>query len=315
MAFKYTVVTDTLAWAGYDVLESPQEMLGAIKQAGYGGADLPGDRRRVNAVELRRVVSEVGLEVPEVLCAWAYFHAGENRDLTGEDKEARDNGIRYVKETINLAAEVGARFINVCAPQPPVPQVPFPRLPITALRRNLLISLREICEHAQARGIAIVFEPLNCYEAYPGVLTTLADAAGLIEELARMGFDNVGIQPDVFHMNVSEASMLEAIRASGKYIKHFHMNETNHYALGAGHADLKGIVRTLKEIGYSGYIAIYMPFISQAVFQLAGRGYGSAGEAAQGDLPIRPDLGELLGRPIQYLKELERAVEGELGCP
>lgn len=43
MGFKYSVVCDTLKWIGYDVLANPHEVLGAIKSAGYDGADLPGD--------------------------------------------------------------------------------------------------------------------------------------------------------------------------------------------------------------------------------------------------------------------------------
>ena len=54
MAFKYTIVTDTLAWIGYNVLEQPQEVLSAVKEAGYDGIDLPGDPTRMDGSEWRR---------------------------------------------------------------------------------------------------------------------------------------------------------------------------------------------------------------------------------------------------------------------
>ena len=57
MAFKYTVVTDTMPWIGYNVLEQPQEVLSAVKEAGYDGIDLPGDVSNVDQLvklEVRR---------------------------------------------------------------------------------------------------------------------------------------------------------------------------------------------------------------------------------------------------------------------
>jgi len=308
MGFKYTVVCDTLKFIGYDVLERPQEILEAIKGAGYDGADLPCDVDRINAKELRHIVDSLGLEVPELLGAWAYFHAGENRDLAGADEEARRRGILYSKKSINLAVEMGAQFFELCAAQPPVPEVPFPKLPIKTLRQNFLGSAREICEYAADRGITILFEPLNLYEAYPGVLTTVHDAIRIIDEIR---FSNTGIQPDIFHMNIGEASIPDSLRAAGKYVKHVHVNETNHYALGTGHADFKAIVTTLKEINFTGYLAIYMPLTTREIFLMTSRGYGSSSSLQEGSALTRPDLKTYLERPLKYMKQIESLVELE----
>ena len=67
MAFKYTVVTDTMPWIGYNVLEQPQEVLSAVKEAGYDGIDLPGDPTRMDGSEWRKMTEDAGLEVPELL--------------------------------------------------------------------------------------------------------------------------------------------------------------------------------------------------------------------------------------------------------
>ena len=64
MAIKHAVVCDTLSFMGYDVLDEPDLVLGAIKAAGYDGADLPGYSERVDAKSLKRKVDELGLEVP-----------------------------------------------------------------------------------------------------------------------------------------------------------------------------------------------------------------------------------------------------------
>ena len=69
MSFKYTLMCDTLPWVGYNVLEMPNEVLRAAKNAGYDGVDLPGNPKTMDGRKWRQRVEEVGLQVPEVLGA------------------------------------------------------------------------------------------------------------------------------------------------------------------------------------------------------------------------------------------------------
>jgi len=308
MALRYSLVCDTLAFLGCDALENPREVFAAVKKAGYEGVDLPGDLRRVNVGELKSILDGLGLRVASILGAWAYFHAGENRDLCGADEGARQAGIRYAKLGIDMAAAFGARYFSVCAAQPPVYEIPFPKLPLETLWENLKVATREICAYAADRGVTILFEPLNKYEAYPGIMTLLSDASRLIDEL---GVDNLGIQPDISHLFYGEASIPDALRAAGPRIKHTHINETNRYALGTGAADYRAIVRVLKEVGFDGYMGIYLPLTDQKTFWLSQRGYGAGGAAARANLPARPPLRPYLEWPIRYLTQIEAAVDAE----
>ena len=308
MGFKYTVVCDTLGFIGYDFHENPEEILQTIKDAGYDGADLPGNPDKGDPGELRKLADVIGIAIPEVLGAWAYFHGGEDRDLASGNPEARERGVTYAKRVLDYASVLGATYLEICAPQPPVFQYGFPEKPIKELRQNFIEALKEIAAHAEGCGVNILLEPLNCYEAFPGVLTTLQHAVSIIEE---SGMDNIGIQPDVYHMNISEASMTDALRAAGKYIRHVHANETNHYTIGTGHADYPGIIRALKDIGFDGYLAIYLPFVSQEAFRMPGAGYGSS--SSSDSSASRPDLKEHLERPLKYLKQIESIVDLERG--
>ena len=308
MGFKYTVVTDTMPWIGYDVLETPQEVLEAVKAAGYDGIDLPGDPKRMDGAAWRKMVTDVGLDVPELLGAWGYYHAGEERNLASPDQAKRGAAVTYAKETVDLAAEIGARFVELCAAQPAVPQLPFPVEPIATLRGHFSDSIREICEHAAPRGITLLLEPLNCYEGIPGVLTTVLEALNYVEALQ---IDNLGIQPDNYHMNVGEGSVLEAVRAAGPHIKHYHFNESNHCMHGTGHTPFKEIVRILKSIGYNGYLAFYMPQTSQQIFESTpGIGSGKTDPTNHGGGDKR-SLHEYLTQPLQLLKTIEQTVDAE----
>jgi D-psicose/D-tagatose/L-ribulose 3-epimerase len=269
-------------------------VLKAIRSAGYDGADLPVEGVTVGS--MRPIVDSLGLVVPEVMGTWGSVHSGEYRDLTSVDTRVRQRGIEYSRRGIELAVELGAGFFNVCASQPPVPEVPFPRTPIAALRQNFRESLRTICEYAATGGITIVLEPLSLYEGIPGVLTSVYDAISLVDDL---GYENLGIQPDIFHMNISESSVAGALRAAGKRIKVVHMNETNHCRLGTGHADYKAIIRTLKGCGFDGWVTTYGPVISQDVF------------LHRGEAPGRPDLKTAMAEQLRFLQEIESVVDAE----
>ena len=41
--FRYSLACPTLAWMGYSVVEDPEPVLQAIRDAGYRGADLPAE--------------------------------------------------------------------------------------------------------------------------------------------------------------------------------------------------------------------------------------------------------------------------------
>ncbi len=305
MAFKYSLQCDTLPWVGYNVLEEPDVVLQAAAEAGYTGIDLPGNPEKMDGCEWRRRVEDAGLVVPEVLAAWGYYHAGEERNLASSDPEKRAHAVQYAKDTVNLAADAGASFTELCAAQPAVPQLPFPLEPVETLRNNFRQSIREICEHAASRDITILLEPLNTYEGLPGVLTTIYEAVNYVDEL---GLANLGVQPDVYHMNVEEGSIPDALRYAGSRIKHFHLNETNHCQHGTGHADYQEIFRILKGIGYDGYLCTYMPKTTQAILQSApGNPYVPEGVATSAG--ARPDLVGLLKGLLSFLQETERTVD------
>ena len=305
MAFKYSLQSDTLPWVGYNLLEEPDTVLKAAAEAGYDGVDLPSNPEKMDGRAWRRRVEEAGLVVPEVLAAWGYYHAGEERNLASSDPDIRGRAVEYARDTVDLAADAGASFTELCAAQPAVPQLPFPLEPVEQLRDNFRQSIREVCEHAAGRGITILLEPLNTYEGLPGVLTTIYEAVNYVDEL---GLENLGVQPDVFHMNVEEGSIPDALRYAGLRIRHFHLNETNHCQHGTGHADYGEIFRILRGVGYDGYLCTYMPKTTQAVLQSApGNPYLPEGAAAAGGQ--RPDLAEVLGGLLGFLKETERTVD------
>ena len=110
-------------------------------------------------------------------------------------------------------------------------------------------------------------------------------------------------------MNIEAGAILDAVRTAGPRIKHFHLNETNHGFHGTGHGDYQGVMRILKAIGYDGYIATYLPQISQEILQRAPGTPMYATRPKGVTDAARRELTPGLEQMLTFLKSVERAVE------
>ena len=110
---------------------------------------------------------------------------------------------------------------------------------------HAILSVREATRYAEARGILLAVEPINRYETF--LVTTVDDGLRFIEEV---NFPAVKIHLDVFHMNIQESNIAEAIRRCGKLIINLHISVNNRMAVGDGHVNFRDIMYALKEIHY-----------------------------------------------------------------
>ncbi len=111
-------------------------------------------------------------------------------------------------------------------------------------------GLRELGSRAADHGQPLFYEPLNRYES--DVFTRQGDAAQFLQEQAG---DNVKVLADLFHMNIEEQSLAEALRSLGSRLGHVHWADTNRRAVGFGHLDPAPLLAALRAIGYSGYLS------------------------------------------------------------
>jgi len=112
-------------------------------------------------------------------------------------------------------------------------------------------SMKEVAEHASGCGVTLAIEPLNRFEIY--LLNTHADAARFAKEVDH---PNCKIMYDTFHCNIEEKSVAEAIRDGGDMIAHVHISENDRSTPGKGNVNWGENFRTLKEIGYDGWMTV-----------------------------------------------------------
>jgi len=119
---------------------------------------------------------------------------------------------------------------------------------------NLLQTMREVLPYAEQRGVYLPLEPNNRYEGYPFLMSTLAEARAVIEEL---GTDRSGIVADFFHMNIEERQPIAlALLEAGALVRHIHCLDNNRLGPGMGHLDFKPIFAALKAMRYEGWLTV-----------------------------------------------------------
>lgn len=164
--------------------------------------------------------------------------------LTDSDADKRAKAIEYVKGVIDLAAQYDAPAI-IGSMQGRSGEGTTHDQAIGYLKD----TLNALGPYAKEKGQPLFYEPLNRYET--NLFNTLAEGVEVLESLTT---DNVKLLADLFHMNIEEADIAQAIRDAGKHVGHVHFVDSNRRAAGLGHMDHGLIVEALKAIGYDGYL-------------------------------------------------------------
>lgn len=165
--------------------------------------------------------------------------------LTDPNPQVRENAISFISDMISFGARFGAPAI--------IGSMQGNVLP-SANREETMSWLAEGLEildkRAEESGVFLIYEPLNRYET--NLLNTLESAAGFLE---KNSLKHTRLLADLFHMNIEEENLAQAILYYGKYIGHVHFADSNRRPMGLGHTDMAPIAEALKEIGYAGYVS------------------------------------------------------------
>ncbi len=243
---KLSIVIST-ADAVFNPLAFKGDLVKGIELArkiGYDGVEIAiRDPRVVDASLIKKVVSDYGVQVVAIGTGQAYLAEGLN--LIDEDQSVRDRTLQRLIDHINFAAIFGAKVIVGL---------------IRGKRRDrdekyvhylLTEQVSKLAKYAKFSGIQLVVEPLNRYEI--DFLNTLEEAYEFVQSL---GYDNVGILADTFHMNIEEQKIEESLVQVKHKLYHVHVADSNRWAPGAGHLDFHSIIQTLRVVGYTGFLSV-----------------------------------------------------------
>jgi sugar phosphate isomerase/epimerase len=155
--------------------------------------------------------------------------------------------VKYTKDTMTMVKELGGEEITI---------VPGTVGKIVADASPdeewawAVESLKQCYDHGLKEGVRLAIEPLNRFETY---FLNRHDQALL---LAKAVGPDCGICLDLFHMNIEERDMLQALRNAKGRLNDVHVADNNRMACGMGAIDWKAVIDTLKEVGYTGALTV-----------------------------------------------------------
>lgn len=225
-----------------------------VARAGYDGIELtvmyhlaPEETDAARLAAVRKLVRGAGL----VVSALHFLLPPGLRFHVPEQAQRLDAHLRWVAEA---AAALEADAIMVggggarSAPD---------GLDRAEAGRAIARALAPMAQVAGDAGIDVAFEALNRYETNVG--TTLAEVLSYVDPL---GIPSLTAGADVFHMNIEERHVGEALRAAAPRLGHVHLADSDRLAPGGGHVDFAGVLAGLDAGGYRGWLSMELFYIT-----------------------------------------------------
>lgn len=157
--------------------------------------------------------------------------------------------IEHTKRALTLAKELGAPNITT-EPGGPIPQ----GMTFEVALSTFVEVLRPVVEHAERVGVLLLVEP------EPGLLIETSDQYLLFAE--KIQSPALGLNLDIGHMFCVGEDPAESVRKLAPHIRHVHLEdiaasrEHRHLIPGEGVIDFRNTLKSLKEVGYDGWITI-----------------------------------------------------------
>lgn len=257
-----------------------------LKKYGYDGIEFAAEPYTLDPENLKELLVKY-----QMVCTSLCGIYSEERDLSAPEGEAAKKAVGYLKDSIDLAAEVGAGCLIV-VPSPVGRTAPVQGRSYQQAWENAVKNVRAAAGYAREKGIQLVIEAINRYETY--LVNTIPKAVAFVREV---NHPSVGVMADLFHMSLEENNLGQSLHLAAPYLGHVHIADHTREAAGLGRTDFKEVLCILKQIGYEG--ALTMEFMPRV-----------ANPYEIGDMDTQSRRMDLYAeQSIRYLKDMEKAVE------
>jgi len=209
---------------------------------GFSGVELALRRAdEINPSKLQRMLDDNNLEVSCISTGQVYADGGFA--ITHEDNIKRQQAITIFKELIDVGSEFG-RMVNIGRVRGMIGKRNKQEV------EDLFTEVaRELSDYALQKQVALVLEPINRYEI--DFINNLMAGANLLKRINR---SNMGLMPDLFHMNIEDYSIIEAITDVISDVRYIHVADSNRLAPGNGHIDFESVFMHLQALRYNGWV-------------------------------------------------------------
>jgi hydroxypyruvate isomerase len=220
----------------------PLARIGAAREAGFDGVEFlfPYD---LDAREVGRELRASGMPLVQINSPPGRREAGEVgfAALPGREQDFKES----VETALRWLADAGGSQLHVVA------GVVAPGADVARVHATYVRNLQWVADVAP--DVRIMIEPLNTRDMPGYALTTLAQAADVLRDVARR---NVGLQFDLYHSQIMGGDLTFRIRQHAPLIRHVQIaGVPNRNEPDRGEVDFLHVLRTLAEVGYDGWIS------------------------------------------------------------
>lgn len=232
--------------------------------------------------EVLDVLKNYGIEVSGVCGMFS-----QENDLSSNIARHRQDAIDYLRRETEFTAAVKSHYLLVVPGAVGRPQK-YDDMEWTRSQETLL----HVADEFTKWNVKGAIEPIRAAET--SLVHSVSDAQAYIKELNHPGIQH--INGDIYHMQVEESHIGEAIIQAGDQLVNLHLADSNRGALGEGHMDLDTIIMALYVIGFNQEGR----FVSPEPLGPGGDPY-----PAMHGRPDKEKLEELVRQTVTYFRERE----------
>jgi len=234
------------------------EVCRLLRGLGYQGIEIapftlaadPLDISPARRNEYRRIMADEGL-------AFAGLHwllvTPQKIHVSGPDRELRLHSWQYVRNLIDLCADLGGNGESngIMVFGSPKQRSSTGGLTAAEAKSNFIEGLASVAPLAEARHVTILMEALP--RSQSDVVTTLAEAAEVVRQI-----DSPAVQTMFDSHNAEDETEPHATLVERYFdlIRHVHVNEMDGRHPGTGNYDFVSLFRTLDRLNYKGWVSL-----------------------------------------------------------
>jgi len=255
-------------------------LLGKLKAAGFDGVELP--IFAGTAADYKPIRAE--LDKQGLKCTTVTILTKENNAIS-PDAATRQKAIDWLKTVVEINHVLGSE--TVCGPYHSALGEFSGTGPTADEKKRAADVLRTIAEFAKPAKLMLAIEYLNRFECY--FLNTAAGARELVELVNHPNFRTMY---DSFHSHIEEKDPAAAIRTVAPVLAHVHISENDRGTPGTGQVNWGATFKTLKEVGYDGWLTI----------EAFGRALPDLAAATRIWRDLFPSAEEVYGKGLAFIK-------------
>jgi sugar phosphate isomerase/epimerase len=238
---------------------SLKDTINILSEIGYNGIEIlcdiphayPKNLTNSDINELKQLLSNLKISISN-LNAFTLFAIGDTHHPSWieNDIESRKMRIDHTLDCIKLARKLGVSNIST-EPGGPVNSQGLSENELLRIFEN---GINEVLKIAEDENVTVLVEP------EPGLL--IENSEQFINFIKNFDSKHIGLNFDIGHFFCVGEDPSQVIYKLSEYVRHVHLEDIaadrthHHLMLGEGAIDIESVFKSMKDIGYEGFITI-----------------------------------------------------------